>query len=502
MLPRLQELKGFRKQALAFLLGAVMTLTLPPLGIFPLLLLCIPAFITLSSASATKGGSFLTGWMFGCGYFIFGLYWVSAALFVDIEQWKWVLPLSLVAGPAVLALFYGFIPLIAHRFRGNASAHALIFVAAFAGIEWIRGHALTGFPWNLAGYTWHHVLPLMQTSAAVGIYGLTLLTLFWAAAPVYCKNKKLLAAAGIIFAIAAMAGSLRLAILPPEQNGDNLVRVVQANIPQSTKWDKEEDWRNIEKHAELSKSDAAVTFVVWPETSVPSDLSVYPEIADYIARSLPPTAIGLIGNLRVVEEQGMVKFYNSVTALGQKGKVVGVYDKFHLVPFGEYIPFRDKLNLTPIALAIAGIGDFTPGQGNKTLRFADHPAVSPLVCYEAIFPRAVADRNDRPEWIVNVTNDGWYGRTAGPHQHFEITRVRAIEEGLPFVRAANTGISAVVDPLGRIAGKTKLLETTALEVPLPAPLPPTFYSQTGDAVFFGMLALLAALGVWVGRKQA
>lgn len=499
---RLQELKGFGKHALAFALGAAMTLALPPVGFFPLLLACIPAFIRLAAASETRGGSFLTGWMFGCGYFIFGLYWVSAALFVDIEQWKWVLPLSLVAGPAALALLYGFIPLVARRFRGNEAAHALVFVAAFAGIEWLRGHMLTGFPWNLAGYAWHHVLPLMQTSAGVGIYGLTLLTLFWAAAPVYFRDKKILAAAGIIFAMAAMAGTLRLAILPPEQNGDNLVRVVQANIPQSTKWDKEEDWRNLQKHVALSRSEAAVTFVVWPETAIAVDLGAYPEVSDFISKGLPPGSIGLIGALRVVAEGDSARFYNSVTALEQQGRVLGHYDKFHLVPFGEYIPFRDKLNLTPIALAIAGIGDFTAGTGNRTLVFDNRPPVSPLVCYEVIFPRAVVDRNDRPQWMVNVTNDGWYGRTAGPHQHFEIARVRAIEEGLPLVRAANTGISGVIDPLGRIVGKTKLLEETALEAPLPAPLPPTIYSRAGDAPFFGMLALLAALGVLTGRKRA
>lgn len=497
------EMTTGKRLLAAFLLGILMTLSLPPIGFFPVLLLCVPAFLFLARRSETKLKSFLTGWLFGCGYFIFGLYWVSAALFVDIEQWKWVLPLSLVAGPAVLALFYGFIPLLSHRWKDNAAAHALITVAAWSGIEWLRGHILTGFPWNLAGYTWNHAPPIMQISSVTGIYGLTLLTLFWAATPSYAGHKKLLRFSLTLFAVVVLSGALRLYLHPAVQNGKHTVRIVQANIPQTMKWDKDEDWRNLEKHVKLSgESKNPVTFVVWPETAVTSDLKLFPEIARYISMKMPEKSIGLLGSLRVTYDMhGRENFHNSVTALGGKGEVLGTYNKFHLVPFGEYIPFRGKLNMTPLALAIANIGDFTPGDGNKTLKIDGLPPVSPLVCYEAIFPREVVDQNDRPDWMVNVTNDGWYGKTAGPHQHFEITRVRAIEEGLPLARAANTGISAMIDPLGRVIARTELGQETYIDAILPAPLPKTLYAKLGDVIFFAALLLLTLFGVKNGRKQ-
>lgn len=488
--------------AISFLSGTAMVLTLPPVNFFLLLFACVPAFILTARNAATRWRAFFVGWAFGCGFFIFGLYWVSAALFVDIEQWKWVLPLSLVLGPSVLAIFYGFIPLLAHRSKENTPAYALIFIAAWSGIEWVRGHILTGFPWNLAGYTWSDLIFMMQFSAYAGIYGLTLLTLLMASLPIFWFNNalRIFVATGLFCAF--IAGAARIDQLEYHKNLE--VRIVQANIPQSMKWDPEQDWRNIEKHAKMSNASTMknVSFVVWPETAVTSDLKLFPEIARYISMHLPEGAIGLLGNLRVTYDMnGKENFHNSVTALGAKGKVIDAYDKFHLVPFGEYIPFRDKLNLTPIALAIANIGDFTPGSGNRTLKFDGLPSVSPLICYEAIFPHAAADRNDRPDWLVNVTNDGWYGKTAGPYQHFEIARVRAIEEGLPLVRAANTGISAMIDPYGRVLAQTKLGEERFIDAGLPKALPPTIYSLYGDGIFFAMLAGLGGLGMFYGRRK-
>lgn len=490
----LKDVTGFKKYLTLFALGALMTLTLPPIGIFPLLLISIPAFITIAQSASTRVQSFFAGWAFGAGFFVFGLYWISAALFVDIQQWKWVLPLSLIVGPVVLSLFWGFIPLLAHGFREHKIPHALVIVITWGLIEWIRGHVLTGFPWNLAGYTWHHAPAIMQASALMGIYGLTLLTVFFAALPVYASDKKLMRFSLSLFIGLAIFGLIRMNQHPLTQNKDYTLRLVQANIPQMTKWNPDEDWRNIEKHAMLSTAATPATFVVWPETAVTSDLSLFPDIANYIGMKLPDDSIGVLGNLRITyDDQRRDHYHNSVIAMDTKGKVLAAYNKFHLVPFGEYIPFRQTLNMTPIALSIARIGDFTPGDGNKTLRVAGLPAFSPLVCYEGIFPHEVIDQNDRPEWMVNVTNDGWYGKTAGPHQHLEIVRVRAIEEGLPLARAANTGISAVVDPLGRIIGSLALGTEGTLDTILPAPLPPTLYARLGDNVFFVMLCLIGGL---------
>jgi apolipoprotein N-acyltransferase len=497
-LPDAGSLAGIKKYATAFILGVMMAATMPPLEVSLVLLLCVPGFIGLARQSRTKREAFLTGWAFGAGYFIAGLYWISYALFVDIAQFWWVLPFSAVLGPAALGLYYGFVPLLAWRYRKHERAHALMFVAAFALIEWIRGHAFTGFPWNLPGYTWQYFLSLMQVNSAIGIYGLTLLTLLWAAAPLMGKRGAVALLA--LFLMLAGAGALRLHLLPTEPSG-HTVRIVQPNIPETLKWSRDDMRRNFEHILKLTATPAQmpITFTVWPETAVPSDLQRNPAVAQEIAASLPSGSMAVIGTLRSTAEE---QYFNSVTAMDGEGHVLGNYDKHHLVPFGEYIPYRQYLNLTPIANGIAMIGDFTRGGGVTTMRVGGNlPAPSPLVCYEAIFPGAVARDDDRPGWLVNVTNDAWYGYTAGPYQHLENARVRAIEEGLPLVRAANTGVSAVVDPLGRYVDHISLGSMGIVDAILPAPLPPTVYAQFGDTLFFLMLVLLGILGETVARTR-
>ena len=496
---RLSTLAGSKKYATAFGLGALMTLSTPPLGAFYVLLICVPGLIWLTQQSKTKIETFLTGWAFGAGYFIFGLYWVSVALFVDINQFWWVLPLSAILGPAVVALYYALVPLLVWRYRKNETAYALMLVAAWALIEWVRGHALTGFPWNLPGYTWHYFLPVMQVNAAVGIYGLTLLTLLWAAIP--ALPKKFVPVVLISFLLVAGTGMVRLYLHPTEQSGSNTVRIVQPNIPQSLKWNRADMQRNFRHNLELTslptRLEQPITFVVWPETALMADLQHAPGIAHDIVAAMPKGSIGVLGTLRSSDEQ----FYNSVTVLDKDQHVTGNYNKHHLVPFGEYIPFRQYLDMTPIGNRVAEIGDFTRGDGVTTLHIGTLPKPSPLICYEAIFPGAVARQDDRPDWLLNVTNDAWYGKTAGPHQHFESVRVRAIEEGLPLVRSANTGISATIDPLGRVIGMEPLGKTGIVDTILPAPLPPTLYARFGDALFFLMLVLLGILGEAVYSRE-
>lgn len=501
MKKRLHAITGPKKYAALFLLGAASALAMPPAGFFSVLLLTAPGFIWLTETAPTRFTSFLSGWTLGAGYFIFGLYWISAALFVDIDQWKWVLPLSLIVGPGLMGLYYGFIPLLARPFRDNADAHALVFATLWAATEYARGHLLTGFPWNLAGYAWDRILPVMQFSSLAGIYGLTLLTLLWAASPAFSRKLKI--AAFLSFCVALGWGSARL-WLHPTIASETTVRIVQANIPQNMKWDNDAEWRNFEKHLALTRSrgDPGPGVVVWPETAVMADLTLFPEISRLIALQMPPNSIGVLGTLRVTEEKSGPRFFNSVSVVDKKAHVLDVYDKHHLVPFGEYIPFRDKLNITPIAAAISGIGDFTPGTGPRTIRGVPGlPAASLLVCYEVIFPGQVADRKDRPDWMVNVTNDAWYGRTAGPYQHLAIARVRSIEEGLPLARAANTGISALTDPLGRIVAEQPLGTAGALDAALPRALPPTLYARRGDSVFWALLALISGYALLIFFRQ-
>lgn len=496
---RLETAAGFRRYALAFGLGALMVLTMAPIGLFPLLFIVVPAFATLSRAAPTRFKSFAVGWAFGAGYFIFGLYWVSWALFVDIAQFGWVLPLSAIVGPAALAIYYGFIPLLARPFRNSRAAHAFAVAAAWSLVEYARGHLMTGFPWIMPGYAWDWALPVMQTAAFTGVYGLTLLTLCWAAIPLLGRHETLRHVVLLSLLCAAAFGGMRMAAHETEQSGNRTIRVVQANIPQTNKWNKDDDWRNFEKHLDLSHAPATlkdpITFVVWPESSVQSDLAQFPEIGRLIGQKMPPGATGLLGAVRVEQQGAVYNFFNSLSVVDNKGNVLANYDKHHLVPFGEYIPFRNLLNLTPLALAVSGIGEFKRGPGPQTLHVKDLPGFSPLICYEAIFPHEVVDRNDRPDFLVNVTNDGWYGRTAGPHQHLSLTRMRAVEEGLPLARAANTGISAVFDPVGRVLGSQKLGTAGYIDTILPAPLPETVYGRFGDLVFFLLLACVTGLAI-------
>ncbi len=499
--PKIQSLTGFKRYALAFALGAVMVLSMPPFGAFPVLLFVIPAMVWLCQGAPNKAKAFFTGWAFGAGYFIFGLYWISDALFVDIHQFWWVLPLSLIIGPVIVALYYGLIPLLAWCYRTHDAAYALMFVTAFAAVEWVRGHAFTGFPWNLPGYAWMHVLPVMQVSAAIGIYGLTLLTLLWSATPAFGKKTAL--ALLLSFLLVEGAGKARLMFHPVMQFKNYTVRIVQPNIAESFKWNRAEMENNFNHILKLTAAPSQLpqplTFVIWPETALIGDLDQSPDLAKYVAARLPDNSIGILGDLRNLGTH----YYNSVAVLDKKAKVLDIYNKHHLVPFGEYIPFRKYIDMTPIAAGISGIGDFTPGKGVTTLdNLGGLPKPSPLICYEAIFPDAVALRGkERPDWLVNVTNDAWYGKTTGPHQHFQSARVRAIEEGLPLVRAANTGISATIDPLGRIIGIRPLDVSADLDTILPAPLPPTLYARYGDKLFFLMLVVFAAVGEGLRRKE-
>ena len=515
MIDRLQNLTGFKKYAALFGFGALMVLGLPPIGFFPVIFASVPALIILTSTAPTRFRSFLSGWAFGAGYFIFGLYWVSAALFVDIDQWAWVLPLSLIIGPAVLGIFYGFIPMLVWQWRAKREAYALLFITAWALVEFARGHVLTGFPWNLPGQVWDGVLPVLQTASLAGIYGLSLLTLFWASLPVIYKNRTLAIAATVSFLALAAFGTWRLWQNPTQPSGDYQIRIAQANLPQSMKWDPDEDWRNLERHMALTQNTDAEKeaerdnppprFIVWPETASTADLEHFPEIAQIIASRMPHNSTLVLGNLRVTldRRQSPVAYHNSVTAMNKKAEVEATYDKHHLVPFGEYIPFRKEMSfIQPLALAVSGIGDFTPGSGVKTITLDGRPAFSPLICYEVIFPREVVDQANRPAWLVNVTNDGWYGNSAGPYQHLAISRLRAIEEGLPLVRAANTGISAVIDPAGRIIARQPLLTAGRLDSILPAALPPTPYARFGDMIFYLLAGLFLGTGLFCTYRKS
>ncbi len=503
------ETEGALRYLLLFVSGGLSALAMAPVNFWPVLLLTVPVLIRLTEAAGSKKRAFFTGWAWGAGYFIFGLYWVTNALFVAIGQWLWLVPLSLVVGPGVLGIFTALVALVAYMTGRRGVGFALVFATLWAGCEWLRGHVLTGFPWNLPGYAWAETEPVFQSAALFGLYGLTLLTLLLAALPAVLLSRdgrvaRRVAAVVIISVFAAVPvwGGLRLSQATHELNGDTVIRLVQPNIAQKDKWKAENQLPHFRKLIAMSADGDGykkVTHVIWPETAVTFPLEYEKGAVEMIANIVPEGGLLMTGNTRMVDRNDGtdIDFMNSIVAIDSDGRIAATADKFHLVPFGEYVPFRDWIELSSVSGLIDGTGDFTAGDGPLTVDVEGTPPFTPLICYEVIFPAAVTGAQDRPEWLVNVTNDAWYGNSAGPHQHLATARGRAVEEGLPVARATNTGISAVIDPYGKVIARLGLMKEGVVDAALPAPLPITLYGRYGDLPFFVAVIILFAAGFFV-----
>ncbi|HSK40909.1 MAG TPA: apolipoprotein N-acyltransferase [Arenibaculum sp.] len=492
-------LAGWRRAAAAFLLGALATLALPPAHAVPVLAVAFPGLLWLLDGARGRAGAFAVGWMFGFGHFLFGLYWISFALLTDIARYWWLMPFAAAGLPALLAVFVGLATLALHLLRLTGIARILAFAVLWTAAEWLRGHVFTGFPWNLIGYSWVAIEPVLQATAVIGVYGLGLLTVAVAALPTLTGEAPIparrawgavLAGGGLLAAVAGL-GAWRLAEAPAVETPAAMVdgvtlRLVQPGIEQSLKWAPGQREANFRRHLELAAAPgpAPVTHVVWPETAVPFLLEQDMGLRLAIAAATPPGGLTITGVPRAEGAPDDRRFWNSMLAVDGSGEIRAAYDKFHLVPFGEYMPLR---RLIPFAAVAAAGGDFSAGPGPRTIDLPGLPPVSPLICYEVIFPGAVTSPEGRPAWLLNLTNDAWYGISAGPHQHFAIARVRAVEEGLPLVRAANTGISGVVDPYGRVVASLGLGEQGVVDSPLPAAIPPTLYSRYGNILLAVML---------------
>lgn len=506
---RLAELQGFRRYGAAFLLGVLAAAALPPVDMTPVLILSFVGFVWLFDGAQRAREAFGIGWCFGLGFFVAGFYWMTAALFVDIARFWWLTPFALLGVPAGLAIFTGGAVLAAHlvcrglNWRGVSRALAL--AVFWCGAEWLRGHVLTGLPWNLIGYAWSGAFPgsldMLQLTSVVGIYGLSLLTVTAAVLPATLGDlagrrwPPLVAAAGLVAACFAFGWARLDGAGAPAMQPGITIRLVQPSIPQTLKNDPAERLANFRRQVDLSREPGApFNVLVWPEASAPPFLDRDTGARMVIASLLPANGIALVGSDRSDPPPGPLEhFWNSMIAVDHAGVIQGYYDKAHLVPFGEYVPFRSVLPMDKIT---PGTVDFSFGPGPRTLHLPGLPPVSPLICFEVIFPGAVTDPADRPQWLLAISNDAWYGFTSGPFQHFAIARVRAIEEGLPVVRAANNGISGLIDPLGRVVRRLGLDEIGSLDVPLPRALPPTLYEQTGDAFFFAALPVLLGLA-WI-----
>jgi apolipoprotein N-acyltransferase len=501
----LSRLTGWRSRAVAFAAGVGAALAQAPFYVLPLMAAGYCALMFLldgaRNASRPARAGFLTGWFFGFGYFLPGLYWLGNAFMVQADQFAWMAPFAIAGLPAFLALFTGAAGAVIAR--ANVSGARRIFFAAGVIMiaEYLRGHILTGLPWNLPGQAFAGTAIGAQTAAWWGAYGLSLVALLIAMAP--AAGRSVLGGVGVMLAAAAAlcgAGALRLQFNPYTEHKDVFVRIVQPNIPQREKIDSDLWMRNYRRHIDLSSAagpSAGVLFVLWPENAVPV-IDEVPEGLAEVSRRLPKNAVLVTGAVRrETAEDGREKVYNSIavapeTAAGRR--VVANYDKHHLVPFGEYLPMNGLLRAVGLAQLAPYDEGFAFGDGPKTIR-AGGPPFAALICYEAIFPGRVYPKGERPEWIATVTNDGWFGDSSGPRQHLDQARLRTIETGLPMARSANTGVSALFDGAGRLMGRVPLYQTGVIDRPLPMPLPATIYQRFGDALFWVMTAAALVFGL-------
>jgi apolipoprotein N-acyltransferase len=484
---------SWAQRTFVWFLGALSAGALAPLSLIPLL---IPSFCGVLGLAlyAKPKHSFWLGWWFGFGYFTAGLYWIAFALGVDIQRFGWMIPLSILGLPALLALFIAPVFAIISSVRLPKLERLFLFAALWALFEWLRGHLFTGFPWNLIGYSWVSFLPVSQSLSLFGIYGLSFFTVLWATAPLLWPRLKEMVGIYLILLLFTLFGLYRLNTTQSEMVPNVSLRLVQPAIPQKLKWSSQHLQENLQILSSLTKasSPSAPTLYIWPESATPFFLADDANRRLSLTRSLALESILLTGTTRGIRlPNGIPELWNSLIAIDSKGQVIETYDKAHLVPFGEYVPFRSFLSKI-IHKVTPGSIDFSAGLSLKTLQLKGVPPFSPLICYEIIFPGKVKSlQQPTPQWILNITNDAWYGNTSGPYQHFEIARARAIEEGLPLVRVGNNGISGVIDSYGRVIGKMDLNERNFLDVNLPKCLSHhTFYFYYGDYIFFLMICTI------------
>jgi apolipoprotein N-acyltransferase len=513
---------GWKRAAIALAAGAASALAMAPFNAWPVLFVTFPVMVWLidgAGAGRLRGvpAAAIAGWWFGLGYFVPGLYWIGYAFLVDAPTFGWMMPFAVLGLPAYLALFTGFGFAVARAVWTKDASRVIALAIGVTVGEWLRGHVLTGFPWNAFGYALTEPLALAQTASLLGLWGMTFLSVAIFASPAALIDgssrgrKPWLAPAMALSLLVAMGvfGAVRLARHPTAMVAQVKLRIMQPNLQQDVKFNYAAKAEVMQKYLTLSDRASGpqstgvrdASILIWPESAFPFFLTREADAMAQIASLLPQGTVLITGSVRAPElppGTRITRAYNSVYVIDHEGRVLSVYDKLHLVPFGEYLPFQDWMEKLGIVQLTKVQGGFIPGQQRRALEIPHAPRALPLICYEAIFPGNVAARDDRPGWIVNLTNDGWFGFSTGPYQHLQQARLRAIEEGLPMVRAANTGISAVIDPVGRIVAQLGLGIEGVLDSSLPAAIAPTIYARTGDVP---AAIVIAAAVIFVIRRR-
>lgn len=512
---------GWQRAAIAIVAGALSALAMAPFNAWPILFVTFPVLVWLVDGSAAGRWSGAVaaagaGWCFGFGFFVAGLYWTGYAFLVDAKTFAWLLPVAVAGLPAYLAL-YTALGLAAARLIWVRGPERLLALAAMLTMtEWLRGHLLTGFPWNTFGYALMQPLVLAQSVSLVGIWCLTFLAVAIFGSPAVVADDPVdtprpyrapMIGLAILAALTGY-GAVRLWTHPTTYVSGVNLRIMQPNLQQDEKFNYVAKDQVMARYLRLSNRatgpDSAgvhdVTHLIWPESAFPFFLTREPDALAQIAGLLKPGTELITGAVRAAPSSTAQspRAYNSVYVIDPDGSIHGIYDKVHLVPFGEYLPFQRILERFGLRQLTKMVGGFLAGDRRRAMDVPRAPKMLPLICYEVIFPGSAVPPGERPGWLVNVTNDGWFGISTGPHQHFQQARALAIAEGLPLVRAANTGISGVIDPVGRIIAALPLGVEGVLDSKLPNAIEPTYFLSVGDYPL--ILSLVVSL-IAVGRRR-
>lgn len=489
---------------------------MPPFDLVPVLFLTFPVLVWLVDGANSESSEgvwqkltygFMPGFAFGFGYFLAGLWWIGNALLVDAEAFAWALPIAVMGIPFVLALFWGLATALAGlAWHGNVQ-RIFMLAACIAIAEYLRGFIATGLPWNAISYAAYPIPVLMQTASVIGIYGMTAFAVLVFAlggtiVPGVERSRRSITWNFWLVLVLIMAHGLygfwRIPPEPSEFVSDVSLRLVQPAIPQEEKFSLDKHGEHLRRYLDLSTSAgddgktglSGTTHLFWPESVFPYLLTDRKDTLASIAAMLPEGTTLITGAARAEESSlgsgdGLV--FNSVYMINDKGVIISAADKVHLVPFGEYLPLQDFLESIGIKQLTELEGGFEPGASRKLLGTGTGPEFLPLICYEIIFSGSLWSGEDRPGFIVNLTNDAWFGNTPGPYQHLRQSVLRAVEEGLPLIRVANNGISGVYDSYGRNLESLQLNETGVIDSLLPVSNAKTLFAQYGQKIFMGIV---------------
>ena len=497
-----RPVQGWRARTWAYVYGLFAALALAPVYLLPCLILSCSGLLLLTHDTNSRQ-AFWLGWWFGFGYFTAGLYWIAFALGVDLARFAWMIPFSVFGLPAILSFSVAPVLALTQKSGVKGVDRLILFAALWTMFEWLRGHLLTGFPWNLISYSCIDFLYMAQSFSLFGAYGVSFFIVLWSGAFYLWPRYKAIMSVYSTFILVMFYGVMIIEPVSTENNVPNLIlRIVQPSIPQKFKSSPHHAEQNLKKIIDLTNTPSqgpTPDVYLWPESATPFWLANDTVRRHSIMKLFDPARPLITGVTRFLRKKD-VKLWNSLIAIDFQGKIMAHYDKSHLVPFGEYLPLRSLLS-SYVQKITPGSIDYSAGLGLETLDIPNLPPFSPLICYEVIFPGKVKSLESKikPQWILNITNDAWYGNTSGPYQHLAIAQARAIEEGLPLIRVGNNGISAAIDPYGRILKKLALNEVGVLDVALSKPRPtPTLYGQYGDKML--LLLLIFAIGVLLLRK--